>query len=247
MIANVRRFFVAVPAVVISLISHAGVCPACWPLLGGLMSSLGVTFLFETRYLLPLMIGCLALAVGALSYGARRDYRPVALGIAASVLVLIGRFVVDAALVTIVGACLLVGAYVWSFWSRRQNRASSCQSCGSAAEPINAPKTPMNLDLPIACALDQEQFAERKRIVDRLAQEATERRSIPDGVSLSFEAVSGRVTELAKLVDMERSCCPFLTFRIEAKPGELISLELTGPVPAQELILELIPEVVSNA
>jgi hypothetical protein len=114
------------------------------------------------------------------------------------------------------------------------------------ADPLNAPERLANLDLPIACSLDHAQFAERKRLVDRLAQEATVRQSTPNGVRLSFEAVSGRVTELAKFVDVERSCCPFLTFRIDAKPGERISLELTGPVPAQEIIRELIPEVVSN-
>jgi hypothetical protein len=81
---------------------------------------------------------------------------------------------------------------------------------------------------------------------DRLAQEAIERRSLPNGVRLCFAAMSGRVTELAKFVDLERSCCPFLTFRIDAHPGEPISLELTGPIRAQEIIRGLIPEAVSN-
>jgi hypothetical protein len=67
-----------------------------------------------------------------------------------------------------------------------------------------------NMDMPIACALNQAQFAERKRLVERLAQEATERRRLPNGVG----------TELAKFVDLERDCCPFLTFRIDAQPGE---------------------------
>jgi hypothetical protein len=80
MIRNVRRFVAVVPAVTMALISHAGVCPACWPLIGGLMSSLGVTFLIETRYLLPLMIGCLALAVAALSYGDSTQLPPVCSG-----------------------------------------------------------------------------------------------------------------------------------------------------------------------
>jgi hypothetical protein len=101
-----------------------------------------------------------------------------------------------------------------------------------------------NMDMPIACALNQAQFAERKRLVERLAQEATERRRLPNGVGLCFEAISGRVTELAKFVDLERVCCPFLTFRIDAQPGEPVWLELTGPVAAQEIIRELIPEVV---
>jgi hypothetical protein len=251
MILNIRRFVALVPAVTIALISHAGVCPACWPLIGGLMSSLGMTFLIETRYLLPLMIGCLALAVGALSYGARRDYRPFALGIAASGLILIGRFALDAPALTIGGACLLMGAYVWSFWLRRQTGASSCRSCTSparaGAESINEPERVANSDMPIACALSQAQFAERKRLVNCLAEEATARRSLPNGVSLCFEAISGRVTDLAKFVDVERACCPFLTFRIDAQSGEPIWLELTGPAAAQEIIRELIPQDVSNS
>jgi hypothetical protein len=247
MIVNIRRFVAAVPAVTIALISHAGVCPACWPLIGGLMSSFGVTFLVETRYLLPLMIGCLALAVGVLSYGAQCNYRPFALGIVASGLILVGRFALDAPAVTIGGTCLLVGAYVWSFWLRRQTRVSSCRSCPSpgtpVAESINAPERVTNLDMPIACALSQAQFAERKRLVNSLAEEATERRSLPNGVRLCFEPISGRVTDLAKFIDIERACCPFLTFRIDAQPGEPIWLELTGPAAAQEIIQELIPEV----
>jgi hypothetical protein len=212
------------------------------------MSSLGVTFLIKTRYLLPLIISCLALAVAALRDPSRRNY-PFALGVVASSLILFGRFVLDAAPVTIGGACLLVGAYVWSFWLRRQTKASSCETCGSkaaaATEPVNAPERVMNLNIPIACALDKAQFAERKRLVDRLAQEATERRKLPNGIRLRFEAISGRVTELATFVDLERSCCPFLTFRIDAQPNQPISLEMTGPIAAQPVIRELIPQVVS--
>jgi mercuric ion transport protein len=117
----------------IALISHVGVCPTCWPLVGGLMSSLGVTLLIETRYLVALMIGCLALAAAVLSYGARRNYRPFALGIMASGVILIGRFVLDSAPVTLGGACLLVAAFVWSFWLRQQDKASPSPSCVSRA------------------------------------------------------------------------------------------------------------------
>jgi hypothetical protein len=116
----------------------------------------------------------------------------------------------------------------------------------AAAESINAPESVANLEMPIACALNQAQFAERKRLVDRLAEGANQRRTLPNGVRLCFEAISGRVTELAKFVDVERACCPFLTFRINVQPGESIWLELTGPAAAQEVIRELIPEVVSN-
>src|ERR1700744_2464413 len=112
MMGNVRRFAAAIPAVAMALISHAEVCPACWPLVGGLLSSLGATFLIETRFLLPVMIASLALAIAMLSYRVRGDYRPFALGILASALILVGRFALDTAPLTIGGACLLLGAYV---------------------------------------------------------------------------------------------------------------------------------------
>jgi hypothetical protein len=250
MIANLRRFLTAVPAVTIALLSHAGACPACWPLIGGLVASLGLTFLVETRYLLPLMIGCLAIAIAALSYPIGRDYRPLIVGVAASGVILIGKFILDASLVTVAGAGLLVGAYLWSFWLRRSDKASSCQSCcapeAAATGKSTMPEKATNTDIPIACTLNQTQFAERKELVKRLAQEAKERRKLPHGVGLSFEPVSSRVTELARLVDLERTCCPFLRFRIEAPAGGAVWLELTGPATAQEIIRELIPVVGSN-
>jgi hypothetical protein len=244
---SVRRLAAAIPAVALALISHAGVCPVCWPLIGGLMSSLGATFLIETRFLLPVIIACLVLAVAMLSYRVRGDYRPFALGIIASVLILAGRFLLDTAPLTIGGACLLLAAYVWSFWSRQSKHAPSCRRCVSPANTTENPLNPsvMNIEPPIACALDQSQFAERKRLVERLVEQAIERQTLPNGVRLRFEANTGRATELAKFVDMERSCCPFLAFRIDAKPGECIALELTGPIPAQQIIRELVPEAVS--
>ena len=250
MIANLRRLLAAVPALTMVVLSHAGVCPACWPLIGGLVSSLGLTFLVEVRYLLPLMIGCLVIAVTALAYKARREYRPLFLGVAASGVILIGKFMLNLAPVTLSGAGLLVGAYLWSFWLRRTEKAS-CQSCCAPTATAVAEKEVVferatSTDIPIACTLDQAQFAERKELVNRLAQEARERRNLPHGIGLSFEPISSRVTELAKLVDLERTCCPFLTFKIEAQAGGHVWLELTGPAAAQEIIRELIPEVSST-
>ena len=208
------------------------------------MSSLGLTFLVESRYLLPLMIGCLVVAIAALGCGARGNYSPLILGLAASGAILIGKFALDASPVTFGGVGLLVAAYLWSLWLRRPSKSSSCQSCcapptTTAAEKSIAPETMTNPDMPIACALSQGPFAERKELLQRLAQEATERRKLPNGVRLRFKPVSGRVTELAKLVDLERVCCPFLTFRIDAPAGGPVWLELTGTAAAQEIIREL--------
>ena len=192
------------------------------------------------------MIGCLVVAIAALGCGARRNYWPLILGLAASGAILIGKFALDASPVTFGAVGLLVAAYLWSFWLRRPSKTSSCESCcapttTTAAEKSIAPETMTNPDIPIACALNQGQLAERKELVQRLAQEATERRKLPNGVGLRFKPVSGRVTELAKLVDLERACCPFLTFRIDAPAGGPVWLELTGTAAAQEIIRELIP------
>jgi hypothetical protein len=172
-----------------------------------------------------------------------RNYWPLILGVVASGAILIGKFVLDATPVTVGGVGLLIAAYLWSFWLRRPSKASACQSYGApattaAAEKSIAPETMINSDIPIACALSHGQFAERKELVQHLSQEATERHELPDGVGLRFKPVSG-VTELAKLVDLERACCPFLTFRIDAPAGGPVWLELTGTAAAQEIICEL--------
>jgi hypothetical protein len=96
--------------------------------------------------------------------------------------------------------------------------------------------------IPIACTLSRRQFPKRKELVQRLREEATERRELPNGIRLCFEPESDRVTKLAKLVDLERACCPLLTFQIYAPAAGPIWLEVTGPAAAQQIIHELVPE-----
>lgn len=97
------------------------------------------------------------------------------------------------------------------------------------------------VDIPIACSLDKAQLEERKALVDRLAQCATERSALPSGFALRFDRESGVVSQLASFIELERACCPFLTFRIDVRAGDSVWLELTGPAAAQEIIRELIP------
>ena len=56
---------------------------------------LGFNFLVESQYLLPLMIGCLVVAIAALGWGARNNYWPLILGVVASGAILIGKFELD--------------------------------------------------------------------------------------------------------------------------------------------------------
>jgi len=122
-----QRAAVGAPAWRNSLMSAPGValaflpklaCPACWPALSGLFASLGVGFLLDVAYLLPLTALFLALAVGALAYraGRRRGYGPFAVGLFAASVVLIGKFVFESDWALYGGIALLIAASLWNAW-----------------------------------------------------------------------------------------------------------------------------------
>jgi hypothetical protein len=238
---NVLQFVAAIPAVFVAVVSHFVACPACWPLVGGLISALGLTLLLETQLMLPLFVGCLLLAIAPLAWQARHHLQPFILGLIASAVVLVGKFLLNATAVTVAGIAVLVAAYVWSYRARRATSADAC--CSSCAAPPSSTREGTEAeDIPIACTLDNTQLEERKALVDRLAQRATERKAIPSGFALRFgREEPDLVSQLASFVELERACCPFLTFRIDVRAGDSVWLELTGPAAAQEIIRELIP------
>ena len=49
-----RRSLAVVPGVAVGALPA---CPLCWPIYAGVMSSVGLGFLLETTYLLPLTVG----------------------------------------------------------------------------------------------------------------------------------------------------------------------------------------------
>lgn len=122
----------ALPAVGAALLPKVA-CPACWPAYAGVLSAFGLTFLMETRWLLPLTASFLVLAVGTLAFRAprRRGYGPFGLGLIAAGLVLVGKFGFDSDSAMYVGVALLVGASLWNAWPRR--REVSCAACEPAA------------------------------------------------------------------------------------------------------------------
>lgn len=114
-------------------------CPACWPAYAGFLSSIGLGFLVSTAYLLPLTAVFLAIAVGALAFRARRrrGYRPFAFGVAASAVVLIGKFSFESDPAMYAGLALLITASVWNSWPRKV-AAITCPSC-VGEEPTTQP------------------------------------------------------------------------------------------------------------
>jgi len=122
-----------VPGIVAALLPSL-TCPLCWPAYAGVLSALGIGFVGTTAYLLPLTVAFLAIAVGALTFAARRhgSYRPLVLGLVGSAIVLLAKFVLGSTPATSGGVGMLIAASVWNVWPRRAT-ALPCPACVPAA------------------------------------------------------------------------------------------------------------------
>ncbi|MCA9606207.1 MAG: MerC domain-containing protein [Myxococcales bacterium] len=122
----------AIPAIGAALLPKVA-CPACWPAYAGVLSSFGLTFLMETRWLLPLTASFLVLALGTLAFRAprRRGYGPFGLGLLGATVVMAGKFALENDPAMYIGIALLVGASLWNAWPRRAQDAA-CAACEPA-------------------------------------------------------------------------------------------------------------------
>ncbi len=101
-------------------------CPACWPAYAALLSSLGVGFVDYTPWLFPATMVFLGVTLALLAWRPRRGYRPLALGVAASMAVLIGRFAFDSEIAVYAGIGLLAAASAWNAWPRKAVLSCEC-------------------------------------------------------------------------------------------------------------------------
>ena len=96
------------------------------------------------------------------------------------------------------------------------------------------------MDLPIACTLTESELKERRRTVLNLIRDsAIDAASIPGGYSYRFRPSSEALSQLFNLVDLERQCCAFLTFKIVVEPQQPIALEVSGPPNAIDVVADL--------
>jgi hypothetical protein len=96
----------------------------------------------------------------------------------------------------------------------------------------------MSIDLPIACTLTDAEMRERRTtVLDAFRKAVLETTPVPLGYAFRLEPKSEVLTQLLHLVDLERQCCPFLTFKVIVAPGnQPFTLEITGPPEATPLI-----------
>lgn len=127
-----RQTILAVPSIGVSVLPKLA-CPACWPAYAGLITSIGLGFLISVRYLLPLTIVFLILALAAMLFKARdrRGYSPFLLAVLAASGILLGKFAWGSR-TTVYGAIgLLLVASLWNTWPRGDtpNDAAVCSDC----------------------------------------------------------------------------------------------------------------------
>ena len=86
-------------------------------------------------------------------------------------------------------------------------------------------------NLPIVCTLTSTELAARRTgLLADVRRACTSVRLTDDGLVLTFDAAPGRLAQLGELIDLERQCCRFLRFRLEAAPDDgPVRLELSGP------------------
>lgn len=136
---TVGTWLAVVPGLLLAMLPVLG-CPACWPAYAGLLSSLGLSFLMDAAWLLPLTGAGLGLALFALGFRARRrrGFGPLALGALAAAAILLGRFAVAVDAVVYVGAAALVGASIWNAWPMRRppETADACGCSSGQGMPV---------------------------------------------------------------------------------------------------------------
>ena len=130
------------PAVGVALLPSI-TCPACWPGYAAVLSSFGIGFLPSNRYLLPLTAAFLVIYLLMLVWDARKRQRfgPLMVGTAASILLVVGRFVMESNPVLYAGVALLISASVWNAWPTLrtkwfapQQATKGCPACQSAVQ-----------------------------------------------------------------------------------------------------------------
>ncbi len=104
-------------------------CPACWPAYAGVLGAMGISFLNYTPYLLPAVGVMLGLTLISLAMGARRrhGFGPLGAGLAAAVVMTVGRFAVAADPVVYLGFVILLVAAVWNAWPN--TTSTECSTC----------------------------------------------------------------------------------------------------------------------
>lgn len=138
MTRTLKQGLLALPGAGVSLLPKL-MCPACWPAYAAVLSSLGLSFLISTTYLLTLTVLFLAAAVGSLAFrsSSRHGLGPFWTGLGAAAMILAGKFYLESPPVAYGGVGLLILASVWNTWPRPA-AVALCSACLLAEGGVTA-------------------------------------------------------------------------------------------------------------
>src|SRR5436190_18272412 len=94
---------------------------------------------------------------------------------------------------------------------------------------------------PIACTLTPEQLrCESAELLPGLCSLAEAQTWTSSGIQLLFAPRSEHLQTIARVLDRERACCAFLTFRLEIPAGDgPFVLDVSGPAGTTEFLAGL--------
>jgi hypothetical protein len=103
----------------------------------------------------------------------------------------------------------------------------------------NATRIRENLSV-VACSLTRSEIADRRRgLADEIFNGTVRTKELEDGYEFVFPGGAGWPAKLARMIEAERECCPFLTFALFfERDGGPISLRVTGPDGAKAFIVD---------
>jgi hypothetical protein len=119
-------------------------------------------------------------------------------------------------------------------------RAKDYRSSRAVLNFLGQSATLRRMGIPIVCTLTEAETKERRQTtLDSIRGAVLNVTPLPLGYAYRFEPNSNVLGQLFTLVDLERQCCPFLTFRVIVEAGnQPISLEVTGPPKAKAIIAD---------
>jgi len=105
--------------------------------------------------------------------------------------------------------------------------------------------------VPVACGLsafDEVSRGEHRRLAGELIGAMTGFEELPNGYALRFPAKSFLFLRIARWIELERACCPFLTIRLEIERSTpAYRVELTGPAGTKGVLqAELLSVPIAN-
>ena len=101
-------------------------------------------------------------------------------------------------------------------------------------------------DASFACNLFALTPAQRQRhteLLVQLAQAVHDVQELVDGYGIRYPADTTTWRALTEWIDLERRCCPFLSFTVRVIPGEPVWLAVTGPEGVKAFLVEELPHM----